>query len=215
MWQVSQLGLTVCVCVWHCTFTFRGDCKILQKGPFVGSAWLDNKVLTVLSTPVATGTVLRRQKDSSRVPVKCPENIIMYNKYMGGVDRGDQLRGYYCCHTKSRKFYKYLFYFLFDMAITNALVLYKHFHPHPSKSLLSVKDFRLQLAKELIGTYCSRCVPGRSGGATRTLQLQHFPLPTATSQEEQVWQMCILPTTLSQEDRQFMEMSPVWCVALP
>ena len=94
--------------------------------------------------------------------MSCPDNIIHYNKYMGGVDRGDQLRGYYLCRTKSRKFYKYIFYFLFDVAITNAYILYKHFHSHPSKSLLFVKDFRLQLAKELIGSYCSRRVPGRS-----------------------------------------------------
>ena len=85
----------------------------MQKGPVVGSAWKDNKILTVLwttSQPAATGTVLRRQQDGTRVSVT----------FMGGVDRGDQLRGYYLCRTKSRKFYKYIFYFLFDVAITNA-----------------------------------------------------------------------------------------------
>ena len=100
-------------------------------------------MLSTTSQPVATGTVLRRKKDGSRVPVECPDSIILYNKYMGGVDRGDQLRGYYCCRTKSKKFYKYLFYFLFDVAITNAFILYKHFHSHPSKSLHTVKEFRL------------------------------------------------------------------------
>ena len=107
----------------------------------VGSAWLDNKVVTVLSTtsqPNAYGTVLRHQKDGNRVPVQCPENIIHYNKYMGGVDCGDQLRGYYSCHTKSSK---YIFQFLFDVAITNAYILYENFHPHPSKGLLTIKDF--------------------------------------------------------------------------
>ena len=42
---------------------------------------------------------------------------------MGGVDRGDQLRGYYSCRSKSRKFYKYIFYFLLDTTITNAYIL--------------------------------------------------------------------------------------------
>ena len=141
-------------------------------------------MLSTTSQPVATGTVLRRKKDGSRVPVECPDSIILYNKYMGGVDRGDQLRGYYCRRPKSSKFYKYLFYFLFDVAITNAFILYyKHFHSHPSKSLHTVKEFRLQLAKELIGTYCSRRVPGRCGGRTRTLQLQHFPLKDCRSHQ--------------------------------
>ena len=163
--------------------TYRGDSKVVQKGSLVGSAWRDNKVITVLSTnsqPDVPGTVLRRQKDGSKVTVDCPQSIIHYNKYMGGVDRGDQLHGYYSCRTRSWKFYKYIFYFLFDVAVTNAYILYKNFHPNPSKSLRSIKDFCLQLAQELIGTYCSRRVSGRSGGPTRTLQLQHFPVKEFT-----------------------------------
>ena len=85
------------------------------------SAWKDRKVVTVLSTntqPTATGTVLWRQKDGSQIPVPYPEAINSYNEFMGWVDRGDQLRGYYSCRTKNRKFYKYImFYFLLDVAI--------------------------------------------------------------------------------------------------
>ena len=121
----------VCVCVWcvvcvtvltkiiYLTFD-RGESKIFQKGPLVACAWHDSKVLTILSTtsqPVATGFVLRRQRDGLRMPVSCPDSIIIYNKHMEGVDRGDQIRGYYSCQTRSRKFYKYIFYFLFDVSI--------------------------------------------------------------------------------------------------
>ena len=112
----------------------RGESKTLQRGKVTASAWKDNKVVTVMSTtsqPSATGTVLRRQRDGTRVSVPCPEAILTYNRNMGGVDRGDQLRGYYNCRVKSRKFYKYIFYFLFDVAITNAFILYKNFHSLP------------------------------------------------------------------------------------
>ena len=114
----------------------------------------DTGVLSTNTGPTATGTVLRRQKDGSRIPVPCPEAIISYNEFKGGVDRGDQLRGYYSCRTKSRKFYKYIFYFLLDVAITNAFVLYKHYAACPKYK--TIRDFRVQLAKELIGDYCSR-----------------------------------------------------------
>ena len=40
-------------------------------------------------------------------------------KYMWGVDRGDQLHGYFKTRTKCRKFYKYIFWFLFNVAIIN------------------------------------------------------------------------------------------------
>ena len=136
-------------------------------------AWMDNKVVTVMSTnsqPSATGTVLRRKKDGSRVPVPCPESVILYNRWMGAVDHGDQLRGYYSCRTKSRKFYKYIYHFLTWRSPT--LILYKHFHSNPKYK--SIREFRLQLARELIGDYCSRQRPGRHGGAIVTLQLQHF-----------------------------------------
>ena len=124
--------------------------------------------------PSATSSVLRRQKDHNRTPVTCPESILLYNKYMGGVDRGDQLRGYYSCRTKSRKFYKYVFYFLYDVAVTNAYILQKNFCPE--STYRRMKEFRLQLARELIGDYSSRRRAGRRPTLITTLPLRHFPV---------------------------------------
>ena len=141
------------------------------------SAWQDRKLVTVMATncqPSDSGSVLRRTQDGSRVSVTCPESIILYNTYMGGVDRGDQLRGYYNCRTKSRKFYKYIFYFLLDVAITNAFILMKNHTSGGSRMVM--KDFRLQLASQLIGDYCSRRRRGRNSSAIRTLPLRHFPV---------------------------------------
>ena len=44
-------------------------------------------------------------------------------------------------------------YFLLDVAITNAFVLYKHYDPCSKYKI--IEDFCVQLAKELIGDYCS------------------------------------------------------------
>ena len=86
------------------------------------SSWMDRKVVTVMSntSQPESSTVLRCQKNGLRIPVPCPTSIMDYNNFMGGVDRGDQLRGYYSCRTKCRKFYRYIFYLLLDVAITNA-----------------------------------------------------------------------------------------------
>lgn len=149
----------------------------VQKGMVTASVWKDRRNVTVMSTctqPQASGTVQRRQLDGSRIPVSCPESIIVYNAYMGGVDRGDQIRGYYSCRTKSRKFYKYIFYFLYDVAITNAFIMYKHYGSHPT--VPRVKGFRLTLATQLIGEYCSRRRPGRISSAIHPLPLRHFPI---------------------------------------
>ena len=129
-------------------YLHRGESVTVQKGKMSATAWLDQKVVTVMSTncqPDDSGSTLHRMQDGSQIPVPCPcpQSIILYNTYMG-VDRGDQLRGYNHCHTKSRKFYTYIFYFLLDVAITNSSILMKH---HTAKgSKMTIKDFRLKLA---------------------------------------------------------------------
>ena len=152
----------VCVCDYF-YYLHRGDSMTVQEGKVVASAWLDRKVVILMSTntqPVSIGTVHRRQKDGSRQEVPCQEAIIRYNKYMGGVDRGDQLRGYYRCRVKSRKFYKYIFYFLLDIAITNAYVLYNGLSPCP-QAVKCIKTYRMKLAHQLIGDYCTCRRAGR------------------------------------------------------
>lgn len=57
----------------------RGESKTVQKGEVMAHAWKDNKVVSVMNTntqPTATGTVLRRKKDGTRVSVSCPKSVI-------------------------------------------------------------------------------------------------------------------------------------------
>ncbi len=73
------------------------------------------------------------------------------------MDKADQLRGYYRVRTKSRKFYNYLFWFLFDSCTVNAFILMKHFRPSTeSTPRQGFKSFRVTLAEGLIGDYNSR-----------------------------------------------------------
>ena len=62
--------------------------------------------------PSAVGTVLQRQVDITRSAIPCPQNIILYNKYLGEADRMDQVRGFYSYKVKSHKLYKYIVFFL-------------------------------------------------------------------------------------------------------
>ena len=124
-------------------------------------------------------SVPRRQTNGSRAEVSCPLAITSYNQKLEAVDKGDQSRGYYHCRIKSRKFYKYIYYFPFDVTITNAFILYRGWS---GATEITIKQFRIQLAKELIGGYCSRYRAGYNGSLIKPLQFSHFPMKiTATS----------------------------------
>ncbi len=127
--------------------------------------------------PTQTSSVLRGQQDGSRAPVPCPSAFSVYNQFMGGVDLGDQLRGYYHVRMKCRKFYQYVAKFLLDVAITNAYILYGLNHPGSKVTTLKFRDV---LAKEIIGDYCTRRRAGRNTNLIKPLPLQHHPMKVQT-----------------------------------
>ena len=119
-------------------------------------------------------SVSHKHKDGSSHTYPCPPAIAEYNRKMGGVDYNNQLRGYYHVRLKCRKYYKYIFWFMFDLIVTNCFILCRDFTDLPYKS---VKEFRVALAKELIGSYGSRKRPGcpRHTPAARRFCQAHFP----------------------------------------
>ena len=163
-------------------FPERGDSITLQSEVLLNltiSVWQDTKPVTVTATncqAIPLDSVSRKLKTGEHHTYPCPEAITQYNKYMGGVDRNDQLRQYYHIRLKCRKYYKYLYWMLFDITISNAYIL-----SSTSVSLSSItrstKDFRSSLAKELLQGYCSRKTKGRHLVIPRKrFQSNHFPL---------------------------------------
>ena len=146
----------------------------------------------VMSTgfdPTDSATVLRRKRDGTRSAFPCPAPCAAYNEHMGGVDRGDQLRGYYAYNIKSRKFYKYIANFLQGVAVVNSLILYRAGHP---TTKINLKKFQGVLARQLIGGYCSRRRAGRGSQQLRPLPLRHFPTKTPSSNSERKRGRCSL-----------------------
>ena len=142
----------------------QGDFVIFQKGNLTATAWKDKKQVNFLSTncdPTEIDTVSRRQKDGSPVDVVCPVVSKCYTKYMSGVDRADQLRMQYATCRKAVKWWKYIFWFLFYVAICNAFICMRESANH---QLISRRgktkprtqiDFRMKLAEQLIGDFRS------------------------------------------------------------
>jgi hypothetical protein len=95
----------------------RGSSKTSLSSDVPGLActgWVDNRPVYFLSTGTSTAptTVQRKNKTGGRDAVPCPAVVDQYNRYMGGVDRHDQLRlQRYSVQLATRftKYYKSLF----------------------------------------------------------------------------------------------------------
>ena len=148
----------------------------------MATIWKDKKHVKVLSNihkGDMTSKVKRRLGDGSQVEVDCPMAVTEHNKYMGGVDKSDQLRGYYHVRLKSSKKNKCIFWFMFDVAITNAFILSQYSPTCSTKTSQTNKQFRLTLAKQLIDGYNTRKQPGRPRSSILPqrphLNPKHFP----------------------------------------
>ena len=70
-----------------------------------------------------------------------------YNQHMMGVDRMDQMMAYYSFQRKSIKWWRKVFFWLLEVVVNNAHVLYK---THTSSTRkLTLKEFRRELAVQL------------------------------------------------------------------
>ena len=156
----------------------QGEFEFRQQGNVVATVWRDKRDVVMISsmhTATTTTTVERKQRDGSRINVTCPQAVASYNKYMSGVDKGDQLRNYYRVRLKSSKYYKYIFWFLFDVAVTNSYILANYRVTTTSINTNTLKSFRLNLSSSLIGDYSSKKRIGRPRSMTHISPA--LPLP--------------------------------------
>lgn len=103
--------------------------------------------------------VSRKQKDGSIVNVRCPKVLKQYTQNMNGVDRADQLRSTYSICRKAAKLWKYLFWFMVDVAICNSFILMKESINHSITTKSGGRrervqlEYRMKLAHQFLGDY--------------------------------------------------------------
>lgn len=104
-------------------------------------------------------TIDRQGVGSSRIDLPCPPCLPDYQQFMRGVDRGDQLIGYYNVGRRSVKWWKRVFSYLVEVCALNAYLLGK-FIPLGQPRSRYLK-FRITLAEQLVGSFTSRAPIGR------------------------------------------------------
>ena len=86
----------------------------------------------------------------------------LYNQHMGGVDLADQQRQYYSVGRSLYKWYRYLFWFLLDISIINSFIVYNAHRTGQRQRRVKQLNFRVNLAKALIGGFSSTASLGHS-----------------------------------------------------
>ena len=154
----------------------HGESISMQRNGVTACSWQDKKKVNFLTTncqPTGDDTVLRREKDGTQEVLNAPPCVVAYNKFMGGVDYADQKRNEYRIPVKSRSWYRYLAFFLFETAIVNAYILRQL---SPNHGGITQLDFCLELLDKLIGHYSSR----KRKRATTDIEVldgkSHFPI---------------------------------------
>ncbi len=79
--------------------------------------------------------------------------MIAKYKYMGVVDKSDQLLRYHSSSRRAKRYWKTLFYHMLDVAVTNAFIIYNWFAMEKGNNGVSENTFRDTLILQLIGKY--------------------------------------------------------------
>lgn len=166
----------------------RGSSKVVQRGELLAITWMDKKQIYLLSTSEDPSsietTITRKDKNGTHHQVPCPKTIPEYNNSMNGVDRADQLRSQFHTARTSRKWWHYLFWFSFDVAVANSFIMMRESQNHVLKTKsgrirpLTMLEFRTGLAKAFFSKH--RGLRKRSITATLDIcgvdSVVHYPI---------------------------------------
>jgi len=109
----------------------RGSMRWERDPPVLALQWLDNKVVSMLTTIENANDsiqVKRKTKTAgvwSTKVVQQPKAIATYNKYMNAVDRSDQILATNNVLRKCMRWWKTLFFHLIDIAVVNSFILFR------------------------------------------------------------------------------------------
>ncbi|GBL88665.1 hypothetical protein AVEN_219269-1 [Araneus ventricosus] len=125
--------------------------------------WCDSEQHCVLSTNSKMELVeVKMRQGSHIVAVECPSIIDKYNTTMGCVERSLQTRNYCNRLSRASKWWRYLFWFLFDSCLNNAFIAYALTNMPRNKSPKRLLHFKLDVIDEILNCMVVNSLRNRS-----------------------------------------------------
>lgn len=160
----------------------KGEMKVMNnQGIMLGVRYEDRKSVLLLSTveDVQLEEVESRKKRWDGEVVRRPRLVNQYNKYMGGVDRADQLLSYSPFKVKTLKWWKRVWFHMVNVALTNSFILYRE--RTDDRVLKDGRTFRKDIVQSMVEKEYGaterrpRGRPSTSDNSVTRLSGRHFP----------------------------------------
>ncbi|CAG2197406.1 unnamed protein product [Mytilus edulis] len=155
----------------------QGQGIFRRMGNLLAIKFHDKRDVHMLSTMHEAKLIVTDRVNKDNEPVLKPNLVVDYCKFMGGVDMNDQICQYYDVLRKSVKWWKTLFFHLFNVLLVNVYVLFKKYGK-PAKRRTH-QMFRQSLIRALIDEAVDAPLPdntkGRKCEPIGRLTGKHFP----------------------------------------
>nr|XP_039255146.1 piggyBac transposable element-derived protein 3-like [Styela clava] len=116
--------------------------------------WYDNKAVLLASSYAGVEPVDKCERWSKvkkeYIQVDRPNIVKIYNQHMGGVDLSDMLMCLYRITIRPKRWYLRILYYLIDLSVTNAWLLYRRHVAQKNMQHTPLLDFRSEVADCLI-----------------------------------------------------------------
>ena len=139
----------------------RGEHKMYQDKNNLNltcCVWQDTKscrYASVACDPSVVGVAVRHIS-GNYVRVNQPLVAQRYNAHYHSIDLLDQYLAPYPISRRTYHSWKHIFWFCFQACMVNSYILYRETHPGPLPKSYSHIDFRIALAKQMIGTFSNQ-----------------------------------------------------------
>ncbi|KAF2896788.1 hypothetical protein ILUMI_09383 [Ignelater luminosus] len=128
------------------TKILKGEVIGFQRGKVAVLKWKDKKEICLLSSIHGVETVNLQKRGET---ISKPKLVHEYNNTMGGVYRVDQhLADYTLPRKRGKKYYKKIFFHLFDLALWNSFVLYSK-----TGGTKTALEYRMDIVKLIMEKY--------------------------------------------------------------
>ena len=150
-----------------------GQMDYRRRGQVLCVRWKDKRdvnMLTATHLPTMKEVVTRAERKQK------PDCNVDYTKHMAGVDHSDQMIAYAPLHRKTVKWWKRLSFHLITLCMVQAHCLYNKHMKDTGKSIVSLVDFAISVAKEISeqqNVVLDRAVADRAQSADRLVG-RHF-----------------------------------------